>query len=270
MSLGNACYFAPFFVTVLLDALKRKRRCPFFIFFNISNSPFFLIFQLPLRPKSQNTVLFVTQVFSLLVSMIYGIKKTPFGNRLPPVLQQKALWFCVPPFRMVCLYRSSYPLLKSSNVSIHHSQVNSKALFIIFIYRELVKAMMLKPPPRLGAQRLIQEFLEQEVTNFLGRDYYQRRNEENENNDSSSYYKERSIKTAEGRISVHRPQVKDSERTFCIPALAIFSMTCGSLSSFLAGFIFLHLRFYPFSSPFVFFPFSRVFQAILQADFPQR
>ncbi len=67
---------------------------------------------------------------------------------------------------------------------------------------------------RLGAQRLIQELLEQEVTDFLGREHYQRRVEENDNNGFRSGYKERFVKTAEGKIPVYRPQVRDSEEPF--------------------------------------------------------
>lgn len=67
---------------------------------------------------------------------------------------------------------------------------------------------------RLGAQRLVQELLEQEVTDFLGRDYYQRRDENEGNNGYRSGYKERSIKTAEGKIPVYRPQVRDSDKPF--------------------------------------------------------
>ena len=60
---------------------------------------------------------------------------------------------------------------------------------------------------RLGAQRLIQELLEQEVTDFLGREHYQRRDGNDGNNGYRSGYKERSVNTAEGKIPVYRPQV---------------------------------------------------------------
>ena len=67
---------------------------------------------------------------------------------------------------------------------------------------------------RLGAQRLIQELLEQEVTDFLGREHYQRRDKNDGNNGYRSGYKERSINTAEGKIPVYRPQVRDSDTVF--------------------------------------------------------
>ena len=62
---------------------------------------------------------------------------------------------------------------------------------------------------RLGAQRLIQELLEQEVT-----DFHQRRDKNGGNNGYRSGYKERSINTAEGKIPVYRPQVRDSDTAF--------------------------------------------------------
>jgi len=67
---------------------------------------------------------------------------------------------------------------------------------------------------RLGAQRLIQELLEQEVSDFLGREHYQRRDENEGNNGYRSGYKERSVNTAEGKIPVFRPQVRDSDMPF--------------------------------------------------------
>ena len=44
----------------------------------------------------------------------------------------------------------------------------------------------------LGAQRLVQELLEEEVTDFLGREHYERR--DNGQNGSRNGYKERSIR----------------------------------------------------------------------------
>jgi len=64
----------------------------------------------------------------------------------------------------------------------------------------------------LGAQRLVQELLEQEATDFLGREYYERRSDGQ--NGFRNGYKERAIKTAEGKIPVQLPQVRDAEETF--------------------------------------------------------
>ena len=64
----------------------------------------------------------------------------------------------------------------------------------------------------LGAQRLVQELLEEEVTDFLGREHYERRDDGQ--NGSRNGYKERSIKTAEGKIPVEQPQVRDTEEPF--------------------------------------------------------
>ncbi len=64
----------------------------------------------------------------------------------------------------------------------------------------------------LGAQRLIQELLEQETTDFLGRERYERVGGENKG--LRNGYKERQIKCAEGRIPVHLPQVRESTEPF--------------------------------------------------------
>lgn len=66
----------------------------------------------------------------------------------------------------------------------------------------------------LGAQRLVQELLEQETTDFLGRERYERRDDENPQKGFRNGYKERKVKTAEGQIPVHLPQIRDSETTF--------------------------------------------------------
>lgn len=60
----------------------------------------------------------------------------------------------------------------------------------------------------------MQEILEQEVTDFLGWERYQRREQENENNGSRNGYKERSVKTAEGKIPIDQLQVRNTEEPF--------------------------------------------------------
>lgn len=64
----------------------------------------------------------------------------------------------------------------------------------------------------LGAQRLIQELLEQEATDFLGRERYERTGEQNRG--LRNGYKERQIKSAEGKIPVYLPQVRGLESPF--------------------------------------------------------
>ncbi len=65
---------------------------------------------------------------------------------------------------------------------------------------------------RLGAQRLIQELLEQEVTDYLGRDRYERSEEGNKG--FRNGYKKRQLNSTEGKIPVHLPQVRDTEETY--------------------------------------------------------
>lgn len=67
---------------------------------------------------------------------------------------------------------------------------------------------------RLGAQRLIQELLEQEVTDFLGRERYERKPEDQPNGGLRNGYKTRHIDCAEGRIPVELPQVRNTEEPY--------------------------------------------------------
>jgi transposase-like protein len=65
---------------------------------------------------------------------------------------------------------------------------------------------------RLGAQRLIQELLEAEVSQALGRERYERGGSDSPPNPGyRNGHKARRIKTAEGTVPVQLPQVRDSE-----------------------------------------------------------
>lgn len=63
----------------------------------------------------------------------------------------------------------------------------------------------------LGAQRLIQELLEQEATDYLGRERYERSEEQK---GLRNGYKERQLKSAEGMIPIFLPQLRDTEETY--------------------------------------------------------
>jgi transposase-like protein len=65
---------------------------------------------------------------------------------------------------------------------------------------------------RLAAQVVVQEMLEQEVTDFLGRERYERRSG-NERGYRNGYEPGR-IRSAEGQIEVRVPQVRDSEHPY--------------------------------------------------------
>jgi len=65
---------------------------------------------------------------------------------------------------------------------------------------------------RLAAQVVVQEILEQEVTDYLGRERYERRAE-----DERGYrngYEPGHMRSAEGEIAVRVPQVRDSEQPY--------------------------------------------------------
>jgi len=63
-------------------------------------------------------------------------------------------------------------------------------------------------------QRFVTEALEEEITDFLGRDYYQRRSSNDPLTGYRNGYETGRLKTAEGAIAVERPQVRDTEEPF--------------------------------------------------------
>ncbi len=65
---------------------------------------------------------------------------------------------------------------------------------------------------RIGARKVIQELLEAEVEETLGRGYYERRSEENKGYRNG--YKKRTLDTAEGRLAIDLPQVRDTDEPF--------------------------------------------------------
>ena len=74
---------------------------------------------------------------------------------------------------------------------------------------ELVTKLIL-----LGAQHLGQEMLEQEVTDYLGRGHYERREESNENSGYRNGYRPARMDTAEGRVQLRVPQVRESAEPY--------------------------------------------------------
>jgi putative transposase len=66
----------------------------------------------------------------------------------------------------------------------------------------------------LGTQRLTQEMLEQEVTDYLGRDHYERREDNQEHRGYRNGYRPANMDTAEGRIQMHVPQVRESPEPY--------------------------------------------------------
>jgi transposase-like protein len=67
---------------------------------------------------------------------------------------------------------------------------------------------------RLGIERLVQELLEQEVTDYLEREHYQRRRPEQEHRGYRNGYEPGRIRTAEGEVVVQVPQVRDAPETY--------------------------------------------------------
>lgn len=65
---------------------------------------------------------------------------------------------------------------------------------------------------RLAMQRVVQEMLEQEVSDFLGRERYERRDDGQDGYRNG--YEPGRMRTAEGEVSVQVPQVRDSQQTY--------------------------------------------------------
>jgi len=66
---------------------------------------------------------------------------------------------------------------------------------------------------RLGARKLVQELLEAKVTDFLGRGHYERGGGEGRAGYRNGY-KARRLDTAEGRLFIDVPQVRDTEEPY--------------------------------------------------------
>jgi transposase-like protein len=67
---------------------------------------------------------------------------------------------------------------------------------------------------RLGVEQLVQDLLEQEVTDYLEREHYQRRRPEQEHRGYRNGYEPGRMRTAEGEIVVQVPQVRDAPQTY--------------------------------------------------------
>jgi transposase-like protein len=64
-----------------------------------------------------------------------------------------------------------------------------------------------------GMEKLLQESLEQEVTDYLGRDWYQRKEERRTSGYRNGYY-DRKVKTSEGLLELRQPRVRNTEEEF--------------------------------------------------------
>jgi len=64
---------------------------------------------------------------------------------------------------------------------------------------------------KLAMQRIVQEVLETETQEFVGREYYKHGEKTNGHRNG---YEPASLKTAEGRIEIQRPQVRDSQTPY--------------------------------------------------------
>jgi len=74
-----------------------------------------------------------------------------------------------------------------------------------FVVSEIVKK---------GAAIILQELLEQQVGEFVGRDHYERRKDAQTTGGHRNGYEPLKLKTAEGSIEAYVPQLRDSAEPF--------------------------------------------------------
>ncbi len=67
---------------------------------------------------------------------------------------------------------------------------------------------------RLGVERLVQELVEQEVTDYLEREHYQRRRPEQEHRGYRNGYEPGRMHTGEGEVMVQVPQLRNAPETY--------------------------------------------------------
>ena len=94
-------------------------------------------------------------------------------------------------------------ILPSEKISNELSELFSKGTEA----QEDLLGMILKK----SLQKTVQELLEEEIDKKLGRGYYQRRSEENPEEVYRNGYERRKLKTAEGRIDIDVPQLRNTD-----------------------------------------------------------
>jgi len=78
-------------------------------------------------------------------------------------------------------------------------------------------------------QKTVQEILEQEVSKKLKRDYYERRPEEDTTEVYRNGYEQRKFKTAEGKIPIEVPQLRNTEEPYRSEILKLLSKRSSEL-----------------------------------------
>jgi putative transposase len=67
---------------------------------------------------------------------------------------------------------------------------------------------------RLGTERLLQELLEAESKDYLGRDHYERREPDQEHRGYRNGYEPGHVRTSEGQVTVQVPQLRDTDEPY--------------------------------------------------------
>lgn len=71
---------------------------------------------------------------------------------------------------------------------------------------------------RKSVKKIVQEILEQEITDYLGREYYERKAESNAGQRNG--YESKQLKTAEGKLKIEIPQLRNTEEPFKSPFMS--------------------------------------------------
>ena len=73
---------------------------------------------------------------------------------------------------------------------------------------------------RRGSERILQQALEAEITDFLGRGHYERASDETPRSGYRNGYRDRRLKTSEGTLTVRQPRLRDTDEPFASQLIA--------------------------------------------------
>jgi transposase-like protein len=111
----------------------------------------------------------------------------------------------------------------------------SQQLFKAFEERLAFGEMTLSDVVRSGAQLMLQYALEHEVSEFLGRGYYENAPAKSKDRGRRNGYEERPVLTGEGEVTVQVPQTRDGDQPFRSRILEAYVKRTETLDELITG-----------------------------------
>jgi transposase-like protein len=111
----------------------------------------------------------------------------------------------------------------------------SQQLFKAFEERLAFGEMTLSDVVRSGAQLMLQYALEHEVSEFLGRGYYENAPTKSKDRGRRNGYEERPVLTGEGEVTVQVPQTRDGDQPFRSKILEAYVKRTETLDELITG-----------------------------------